>query len=80
MKKFLLLFFLLLTSVISYSQTAADYAVMLTAQVEESPPSITLYWNTYANATAYNIYRKTKSANVTDLAKYAIKNAFINLE
>ncbi|HLP13391.1 MAG TPA: response regulator transcription factor [Flavobacteriales bacterium] len=27
-----------------------------------------------------NIYRKTKSCNVTDLVKYAIKNAFINLD
>lgn len=62
MKNLLLLLVATFFFKVSYSQTTSDYVVMLTASVTENPPSITLRWNTYANAKTYKIYRKTKEA------------------
>lgn len=53
---------LLFTAVTAFAQTSKDFAVLLTAQVQESPASITLKWpadNT--SGVTYNIYRKAKN-------------------
>lgn len=63
MKKILLLSIQLTISFISIAQVSKDYAVMVTAELSDSPPSITVKWNNAADATAYSIYRKTESSN-----------------
>lgn len=64
MKKIYLLLISVALCCNSYAQTAADYAVMLTSEVTENPPSITLHWNTYAKARSYTVYRKTDNATL----------------
>lgn len=44
-----------------HAQTCRDVSVELRADVEESPPSITLNWYPNASATAYFVYRKLKN-------------------
>jgi hypothetical protein len=58
---------LLFTAVTAFAQTSKDFAVLLTAQVQESPANITLKWpadNT--SGVTYNIYRKAKNAGTVD--------------
>lgn len=44
-----------------HAQTAADYAIQVNAQVQQSPPQITLTWKA-APAGSYTIYKKAKQA------------------
>lgn len=57
MRKFIL-FFLLLPAV-SMAQPSKDYAVLITAEVQESPPAITLNWSLENNG-IYFVYKKMK--------------------
>ncbi|WP_276134635.1 T9SS type A sorting domain-containing protein [Polluticoccus soli] len=45
------------------SQTTADYAVQLEAQIQQSPPQIKLTWKPLTNTLSYKVYRKAKGAN-----------------
>lgn len=47
----------------AFAQTSADYAVRMWAEVQASPPSITLQWQPMAGATSYDVYRKSKASN-----------------
>ena len=63
MKKYcLLLLFTLFINNLLRAQTAADYAVQITAAVQETPPQIKLSWKPLSGATAYLVYRKAKAA------------------
>ncbi len=44
------------------AQVAADYAVQVTAAVQNAPPRITLSWPAFAGATQYTVYRKAWTA------------------
>jgi hypothetical protein len=57
-----LIVFLLLIPGLLFGQAAKNYAVLLTAQVEKSPPSITIKWDN-ASSMSYLIHRKLKSEN-----------------
>ncbi|MCD6063885.1 MAG: hypothetical protein K0R82_1796, partial [Flavipsychrobacter sp.] len=64
MKKWLPLSCLALgTSFAVAAQTAADYAVQLQAQVQQSPAQIKLTWKPLANTLSYKIYKKAKGSN-----------------
>lgn len=47
---------------LSFAQSAADYAVQITATVQESPAQIKLYWKPITGTTSYTVYRKAKTA------------------
>lgn len=47
---------------IAQSQTSADYAVQLTAEVQKSPAQITLKWKALTGNGTYRIFRKAKGA------------------
>ncbi|MCY7410115.1 MAG: T9SS type A sorting domain-containing protein [Chitinophagales bacterium] len=63
MKKLSLFIVQLAIAFISVAQVSKDYAVMVTAEVSDSPPSIIVKWNNSADATAFSVYRKTESSN-----------------
>lgn len=44
-------------------EEAKDYAVTVSAHVQEAPPSITLHWLRDLNANGYQVWRKNKSDN-----------------
>jgi len=60
MKKSLLLFVSVLFFGTVYSQTSADVAVQLSANVQVSPAQITLNWVGNASTTQYQVFRKLK--------------------
>ncbi len=62
MKRFLTIIAVLSACITGYAQVSSDYAVMLTAEVNENPVSISVKWPSYATATSYAIYRKTKTS------------------
>lgn len=45
------------------AQTAVDYSIKLTAITQESPPQITLIWDSVSLATTYQIFKKSKNSN-----------------
>jgi hypothetical protein len=55
-----LLFLFLLISIESLAQTAEDYAVELSATVQQNPTHIQLRWKKLNTNPVYNIYRKFK--------------------
>ncbi len=59
-----LLYTLILTlfGTAAIAQTPANITVQISATAQASPPRITLHWPADANATAYNVYRKSKTA------------------
>ncbi|WP_317899200.1 T9SS type A sorting domain-containing protein [Aurantibacillus circumpalustris] len=61
MKNFILFSFLFLLVRFSFSQSASDAAVQLTALVQNSPAQITLNWVGNATSTQYQVYRKLKT-------------------
>lgn len=62
MQKYLRLFLAgLLFPFFANAQTCADASVEITAQVQNSPPKITLNWVSNSGATAHIIYRKLKT-------------------
>jgi hypothetical protein len=62
MKHFYLFICLLLAApAIIYAQTAKDCAVLVSASVQKSSPSITLHWPKDANSKGYKIWRKAKT-------------------
>ena len=63
MKRSFIILSVLLYVLSSMGQSTADYAVQLTAGLQESPPTITLSWVNDANATGYILYRKLKEDN-----------------
>ncbi len=54
----ILLFFVVSTS-FGYTQASKDYAVLVTATVQSSPPKITLHWPS-STASEITVYRKAK--------------------
>jgi hypothetical protein len=60
MKKSLLLFVSVLFFGTVFSQTSADVAVQLSANVQLSPAQITLNWAGNASSTQYQVFRKLK--------------------
>jgi hypothetical protein len=46
-----------------YCQGAANYAVLLSAEVQNSPPQIKLNWRFQAGVSNYQVFRKLKSAS-----------------
>jgi hypothetical protein len=63
MKRNLLFLFLLFASKAFFSQSAADVAVQLSANVQNNPPQIALNWQGNASTSQYQVFRKLKSAN-----------------
>ncbi len=57
-----LVLLLVLIPFLTYSQVSKDYAVMISVEVDENIPSITLKWP-QANAGSYLLYKKLKSEN-----------------
>lgn len=55
-----------LLSIDGYAQVSLDsagkYTVQLEAQVQESPPQVTLSWTSFPDATSFGVYRKAKNA------------------
>jgi hypothetical protein len=49
--------------------TSMTYSVLITAQVQKSPPQITLNWVPDPSATSYDVYRKNKSETTWGTAK-----------
>ena len=45
----------------SYAQSTSDYAIQLTATVQQSPAKIILSWQPVAGVTTYTIFRKAKT-------------------
>jgi hypothetical protein len=45
----------------SFGQTTSDYAVQLTANVQQSPAKITLNWKLISGVTTYTVYKKSKT-------------------
>lgn len=71
MKKFILLFLVTLTTSFSFSQSAKDAAVEIWANVQVSPPTVTLNWVGNATTTNYNVDRKLKTGTAwTTLAAF----------
>lgn len=52
---------LLLPFLTSAQTKSEDYAVMLSAKISEQPASITIVWQSNANAKSWTIYRKAKN-------------------
>lgn len=64
MKKIPFLTLLGLLPLFSLAQTSKDYAVLLTASVQDSPASITLSWKADATSgVTYTVYRKPQGTN-----------------
>ncbi len=63
MKQYYLLFLFLLLCTSTFAQSAADYAVQVTATVQQSPAQIQLQWKriTFTNP-SYSIFRKAQNA------------------
>lgn len=61
MKKFTFLFSLLLISYTSFSQSSKDAAVEIWANVQSSPPTVTLNWVGVGTSNNYQIARKLKT-------------------
>ncbi|MDR3681399.1 MAG: T9SS type A sorting domain-containing protein [Flavipsychrobacter sp.] len=63
MKQCYILFLFLLLGTSSFAQSAADYAVQVTATVQQSPAQIQLHWKrvTFTNPTYY-VFRKAQNA------------------
>lgn len=62
MKPLLFVALFSLLRVVGYAQSAEDYAVELSASVQESPASITLHWKVRSiDPPAYHIWKKAKS-------------------
>ncbi|MGN6567314.1 MAG: T9SS type A sorting domain-containing protein [Flavipsychrobacter sp.] len=59
----------LLFSNLSFAQSAADYAIQLTATIQESPTQITLSWSPIPGASSYAISKKTKAAGTWTFLK-----------
>lgn len=53
----------------SQAQTAADYAIQLTATTQESPAQITISWHPTIGTTAYGLTKKAKSSNTWTFLK-----------
>lgn len=72
-KRYALCVFLLLASSSALrAQTAADYAVQLSATTQVSPPRITLQWKKLNGATGYTVNRKGKAdASFSSIASLA---------
>ncbi len=62
MNKLFTLFFISFSFFVN-AQNAEDYAVVLSAQIQENPPQITLNWRTDSLATSIAVFRKLKSSN-----------------
>jgi len=62
MKKLLFVSFLFFLVIFSFSQSASDVAVQLSAVVQSNPAQITLSWIGNASTTQYQVFRKLKSA------------------
>ena len=63
MKQRCILFFVLfLTGTAAMAQTAADYAVQITAAVQTAPPQIKLQWKKLGTSPTYTVFRKAKAA------------------
>lgn len=60
MKGFIIFLFLLLVTDL-FSQGARNYTVMVSANVQKSPPQIRLSWGFQSGVTSYRIFRKLKS-------------------
>ena len=56
----LLFLFLSLLTLSAYSQVSKDYAILLSADVQENPPSITIQWPS-KSVSSYLVYRKAKN-------------------
>jgi len=50
-----------LLNTVLFCQGAANYAVLLSAEVQKSPPQIKLNWKYQAGVTGYQVFRKLKS-------------------
>lgn len=55
--------FLLLAFTSGFSQVSKNYAVLLSAQVQNSPPQIRLYWPKDLSAISVSVYKKLKTDN-----------------
>lgn len=76
MKRCLLLSWLLIATISLSAQTVKDFAVQVSASVQNNPPKIIFGFPLDANAVSYNVYRKSVSASswgtkVTSLAATA---------
>jgi hypothetical protein len=59
------------------AQTVADYAVQLQAQVQQSPPRITISWKSFTNTLTYDVYRKAKGSGTwTNIANLSSADTF----
>jgi hypothetical protein len=54
---------------LSQAQTAADYALQLSAHVQESPAQITISWHPTTGATTYALNKKAKSSGTWTFLK-----------
>jgi hypothetical protein len=61
-KRYLFIIALLSIAKMSSAQSAIDYSIQLTAEVNEMTPSITLKWDSIAYATSYQVFKKSKTA------------------
>ena len=62
---------------VTQAQTAADYAVQLQAQVQQSPPRITISWRPFANTLTYGVYRKALGSGTwTNIANLTSADTF----
>jgi hypothetical protein len=52
-----------LLNTVLFCQGAANYAVLLSAEVQNSPPQIKLNWRFQSGVTNYQVFRKLKSAS-----------------
>jgi hypothetical protein len=67
MMKILLSFLVLIQfATLTFAQVSADYAVLVTASIDESVPSITLKWPHDSLAVSYIVYKKSKASTSWD--------------
>ncbi len=49
---------ILIANISMHAQVSSDYAVLLSAETSVAPPTITLNWPAYADASQYEVFRK----------------------
>jgi len=72
MKRYIFLSIFFFFSISAFAQGARDYAVLLSAKVQNSPARITIQWPYYPGASGYNLYRKLTGANTWGAVRAAL--------